>query len=113
MPGLKIQPGLPDWLGDGSAVQSLLADSTTNFDSRKDTKASSIAAPRRTIAMRDSEAFVAIGKEVRCADLKVLKAQSEKGIEADFKVGHKEVIKPGDLSFEILSCKGSRHINRL
>jgi len=82
MPGLKLQQGLPTWLGDGSAVQSLLSNPPSTYES----SSAQTAVPRRTVAMRETDVFVAVGKEIRCADLKDFKAQSERGMEADYKV---------------------------
>ncbi|KAF3938225.1 hypothetical protein ABW19_dt0204563 [Dactylella cylindrospora] len=79
MPGPVVSPELPEWLRENRSLSDLLSDQPQKggFDNRKIVKKLS-AGQRRTILIRDTELFVAHGREIRCADLKDIKAATEK-----------------------------------
>ncbi|KAK6519602.1 hypothetical protein TWF281_003424 [Arthrobotrys megalospora] len=80
MPGPVLSPTLPEWLRENSLVSLLLSEplSKSGFDNRKLTK-KLFPSQKRAVFLRDTELFVAQGREFRCADLKDLKGASEKG----------------------------------
>ncbi|KAF3222555.1 hypothetical protein TWF192_003609 [Orbilia oligospora] len=80
MPGPVVSPILPEWLRENSLVSGLLSEpsSKAGFDNRKLPK-KLFPSQKRTIFLRETELFVVHGKELRCADLKDLKAGSDKG----------------------------------
>ncbi|KAI1302566.1 hypothetical protein F5Y03DRAFT_206036 [Xylaria venustula] len=102
----KIKAYTPAWLSSPSPGHQLFTpnpDSTQNTPSYSSIAASS-AGPRRLIATRGTEVFIAVGKEIRWADLVYLKerwqekaAQSRGGVyikrEDSYEVDDGEIIK--------------------
>ncbi|KAJ6263309.1 hypothetical protein Dda_1872 [Drechslerella dactyloides] len=82
MPGPAVLQVVPEWLREGSPAYALLSDAPqkSSFDGRKVPR-KLFHGQKRTAVTRDSELFVAHGREIRCADLKDLKVASEKGEE--------------------------------
>lgn len=71
----KIKAYTPAWLSSPSPGHQLFApnpDSPRNIPSHASIAASN-AGPRRVIATRGTEVFIAVGKEIRWADLVYLK----------------------------------------
>lgn len=81
----KIKAYTPAWLSSPSPGYQLFApnpDDTQNIPSYAAVPASA-AGPRRTIATRGTEVFIAVGKEIRWADLVYLKERwQEKAAQA-------------------------------
>lgn len=81
----KIKAYTPAWLSSPSPGYQLFApnpDDTQNIPSYASIPAST-AGPRRTIATRGTEVFIAVGKEIRWADLVYLKERwQEKAAQA-------------------------------
>ena len=82
---------LPDWLTTSSAMPRIISR-TPRWLSRpapghtlfaKDGRRNSIEGPQRTIAHRGTEIFVAVGNELRWADLVLLKEQGEGRVEEE------------------------------
>lgn len=71
MPGPIVTPNLPEWLREASVAHALLSDNAQANE--RPGKVLSLG-QKRTVFLRDTELFVAHGKEIRCADLKVLKS---------------------------------------
>lgn len=73
----KIKSYTPSWLSKPSPGHDLFTPSPSDTPKRASLYASIKAAaalgPRRTIARRGSEVFIAVGKEIRWADLVYLK----------------------------------------
>ncbi|KAK6358460.1 hypothetical protein TWF730_007794 [Orbilia blumenaviensis] len=84
MPVPVPSPVLPEWLRENSLVSRLLSESPSKsgFDNRKLTK-KLFSSQKRALFLRETELFVAHGKDIRCADLKDLKSASEKGGQID------------------------------
>lgn len=80
MPGPIVSHDLPEWLREGSSAYNLLAGpiQKTSYDSRRIPKGI-FPGQKRSVFLRDTELFVAHGKEVRCADLKDIKSGWERG----------------------------------
>lgn len=68
----KVLSYTPDWLSRPSPGYNLFAPKQLNGSSRLDSP-KPLPGPQRTIATRDSEVFVAVGHELRWADLANLK----------------------------------------
>ncbi|KAI0512649.1 hypothetical protein F5B22DRAFT_300278 [Xylaria bambusicola] len=71
----KIKAYTPAWLSSPSPAHQLFApnpDSSPNIPSHASTAAAN-AGPRRVVATRGSEVFIAVGKEIRWGDLVYLK----------------------------------------
>ncbi|KAK6501734.1 hypothetical protein TWF481_009561 [Arthrobotrys musiformis] len=100
MPGPFLVPALPEWLRGDKLVTGLLSEPSprASFDNRKLNK-KLFPSQKRTIFLRETELFVAHGKDLRCADLKDLKAVSEKG-EPNPNVTYQSLELP-NLDFEI------------
>ncbi len=102
----KIKAYTPAWLSSPSPGHQLFTptpDSAQNITSYASIAASSLS-PRRIIASRGTEVFIAVGKEIRWADLVYLKerwqekaAQGRGGVyikrEDSYEVGDSDIIK--------------------
>ncbi|EWC46952.1 hypothetical protein DRE_03714 [Drechslerella stenobrocha 248] len=99
MPGPAILPVVPDWLREGSAAYSLLSEPSqrNSFDNRKVAR-KLFRSQKRTVVLRETELFVAQGREIRCADLKDMKVATEKG--EDLANGYQSLELP-NLDFDI------------
>ncbi|KAF3924910.1 hypothetical protein ABW21_db0207297 [Orbilia brochopaga] len=82
MPGPAVLQVVPEWLREGSPAYALLSDSPQKlgFDGRKVPR-KLFPGQKRTAITRDTELFIAHGRDIRCVDLKDLKVASEKGEE--------------------------------
>lgn len=73
----KIKSYTPAWLSKPSPGHDLFTPPPSDTPKRSSlyssTKANGTLGPRRTIARRGSEVFIAVGKEIRWADLVYLK----------------------------------------
>ncbi|KAF3906361.1 hypothetical protein ABW20_dc0104274 [Dactylellina cionopaga] len=100
MPGPVLSPGLPEWLREDSLASSLLSEtsSKTGYDGRKIAK-KLFPSQKRTVLLRDTELFIAHGREIRCADLKDLKTASEK--DEQVSGGAYQVLELPNLDFDI------------
>ncbi|KAI1433117.1 hypothetical protein GGR50DRAFT_538739 [Xylaria sp. CBS 124048] len=71
----KIRAYTPAWLSSPSPGHDLFTPNPTDFRNTSSyaTTADSTTGPRRTLARRGTEVFIAVGKEIRWADLVYLK----------------------------------------
>ncbi|KAI2630892.1 hypothetical protein GGR54DRAFT_175559 [Hypoxylon sp. NC1633] len=97
----KIKSYTPAWLLPPSPGHDLFAPNTTESPngSSYTSNASSKSSPRRTLARRGTEVFIAVGKEIRWADLVYLKERwQEKQAEGrgDVRIKREDSTSPGD-----------------
>ncbi|KAK6341151.1 hypothetical protein TWF696_008238 [Orbilia brochopaga] len=99
MPGPAVLQVVPEWLREGSPAYALLSDAPhrPSYDGRKIPR-KLFPGQKRTAITRDTELFVAHGREIRCADLKDLKAANEKGEELP---GPYQLLDVPNLDFDI------------
>lgn len=73
----------PSWLSSGQPGHEIFLPSTKDLKSSSysNSKKAAKSGPRRTIARRETEVFIAVGKEIRWADLVYLKDAYEDGQE--------------------------------
>ncbi|KXJ97472.1 hypothetical protein Micbo1qcDRAFT_230118 [Microdochium bolleyi] len=100
---VRIKSYTPPWLNKPSIGHQIFAPS--DAEGAKGTSPSKIRAPlgpRRTIARRGTEVFVAVGKEIRWADLVYLKERWQDGVDRNPEQGRfkrEGSVAPGEADF--------------
>ncbi len=103
----KIRSYTPAWLSKPSPGHDLFTPSASDTPKPSSiyssTRANAISGPRRTIARRGSEVFVAVGTEIRWADLVYLKERwQEKEAQGHNGIRIKQENSPGPGDDELL-----------